>query len=104
MHQKNINALRDQQKQAALRNNNNVNFFWKEWLGGLAGQKEEVQTRNGWADDDDLSDYDEDQWTLGGMRRPGDQELNEGYTTEEQQWDDDDDDDHGGQMMPIPGL
>ena len=96
----NVKALMEQQKQR-----NGVNFFWKEWLGGKqqGPDQEDIQAKNGWADDDDLSDYDEDPWTLGGMRRPG-EKHDEEYTSEEAMWDDDDDDDHGGEMMPVPGL
>ena len=50
---------------------------------------------------------EEDAWSNGGMKRPGEKDSEE-YSTEEvmeDEWDnDDDDDDHGGQMMPIPSL
>lgn len=88
---------------------------WEEWLrnkgilGGVPakGEGEGAKASNGWTADDDLSDYDEDMWGDGGMKRPGEKDSEE-FSTEEAIGDDwensDDDDDHGGQMMPVPSL
>ena len=118
---------------ANLRESSHIDLFWKEWLGGLAGNSEkgssgdanrvweewlrdrgilpgndeqEAKGVNGWSDPNELSELEDDAWIAGGMRRPGEQH-DEGFSSEEaleDSHDDDDDDDYGGHMMPIPNM